>query len=85
MKICKCINFNLSRDLRDSASQEAKPYSASFTGVTLWMTAKMEVLDEKLKIEQDPDITIGGDGLHVQMEENPSTNLPPRWVLEWAF
>ena len=44
------------------------PYSTSFTGTTVSGVAKMDVVNGKLRIVQDPDVTINVEGLNVQME-----------------
>merc|ERR1712130_355234 len=44
------------------------PYTTSFTGTTVSGVAKMDVVNGKLKIVQDPDVTINVEGLNVQME-----------------
>ena len=44
------------------------PYTTSFTGTTVSGVAKMDVVNGKLRIVQDPDVTINVEGLNVQME-----------------
>merc|ERR1712210_424482 len=44
------------------------PYTPSFTGTTVSGVAKMDVVNGKLRIVQDPDVTINVEGLNVQME-----------------
>jgi len=44
------------------------PYTTSFTGTTVSGVAKMDVVGGKLRIVQDPDVTINVEGLNVQME-----------------
>ena len=44
------------------------PYSTSFTGTTVSGVATMDVVNGKLRIVQDPEVTINVEGLNVQME-----------------
>jgi hypothetical protein len=44
------------------------PYTTSFTGTTVSGVAKMDVVNGKLEIVQNPDVTINVEGLNVQME-----------------
>ena len=63
------------------------PYTTSFTGTTVSGVAKMDVVNGKLRIVQDPDVTINVEGLNVQMENlfGGEADGLAKVVLRWGF
>ena len=70
-KVLSCCIFSFRGVLGPLELDESlapAPYTTSFTGTTVSGVAKMDVVGGKLRIVQDPDVTINVEGLNVQME-----------------